>query len=143
MAKVSTSADDARSLGFLGPADRVVMNRDHLLAEAKDEVLEMSAAGYVAPVRDSNCYAAGRDVRAALNAGIYQMQQGAFISEYDAHLSSRLASILCGGPLSSGEWTAEQHFLDLERATFVELCGEPKTQERIQFMLETGKPLRN
>jgi 3-hydroxyacyl-CoA dehydrogenase len=143
MAKTSSSAEEARSFGFLGPADRVVMNRDHLIAEAKDEVLEMAAAGYVAPVREKNCYAAGRDVRAALGAGIFQLQQGAYISEYDAHLSSRLASILCGGDLSSGEWVGEQYFLDLERQTFVALCREPKTRERIQAMLETGKPLRN
>ena len=143
MAKVSSSAEEARSFGFLGPSDRVVMNRDHLIAEAKDEVLEMAAAGYVAPVREKNCYAAGRDVRAALKAGIFQLQQGAYISEYDALLSSRLASILCGGDLSSGEWVSEQYFLDLERETFVELCREPKTQERIKAMLETGKPLRN
>ncbi len=143
MAKVSSSAEEAREFGFLGAADRVVMSRDHLIAEAKDEVIEMAAAGYVAPVREDTCYAAGRDVRAALRAGIYQMQQGAYISDYDAQLSSRLATILCGGDLSSGQWVSEQFFLDLERETFVALVREPKTQERIQAMLETGKPLRN
>ncbi|MGZ4779696.1 MAG: enoyl-CoA hydratase/isomerase family protein, partial [Thermoanaerobaculia bacterium] len=142
-AKVSTSAADARSLGFLDAADRIVMNRDHLIFEAKEEVLELAAHGYTPPVREKSCYAAGRDVRAALKAGIYQLQQGAYMSEYDALISSKLASILCGGDLSSGQWVDEQFFLDREREVFVELSREPKTRDRIQAMLSTGKPLRN
>jgi 3-hydroxyacyl-CoA dehydrogenase len=143
MAKVSTSAEEARSMGFLTPSDRVVMNRDHLLDEAKREVMEMAAEGYTPPPREKSCYAAGRDVYAALQAGIFQMHQGAYISDYDAALSRRLASILCGRELSSGQWVDEQFFLDREREAFVALCAEPKTVERIQFMLSTGKPLRN
>jgi 3-hydroxyacyl-CoA dehydrogenase len=143
MAKVSSSAEEARSFGFMTDADRIVMNRDHLLAEAKREVLMMAAAGYAAPPRENDCYAAGRDVRAALRAGIYGLQQGAYISEYDAAITSRLASVLCGGDLSSPQWVGEQLLLDLERDAFVALCREPKTKERIQAMLETGKPLRN
>ena len=142
-AKVSSSAAEARSLGFLGEADRIVMNRDHLLHEAKEEVLEMAAAGYAPPVGGQNCYAAGRDVRAGLKAGIYVLQQGGAMSEYDATLSGRLAHVLCGGELSSGQWVSEQFILDLEREVFVELCGQPKTIERIRHMLDTGKPLRN
>jgi len=142
-ARVSSSAAEARELGFLTDADRIVMNRDHLMAEAKEEVLELAAHGYSAPVREKNCYAAGRDVLAALKAGIYGMQQGAYISEYDALITARLASILCGGDLSSGQWVDEQFFLDREREVFVALCREPKTLERIQFMLANGKPLRN
>jgi len=142
-AKVSTSAAEARSLGFLHSADRIVMNRDRLMAEAKEEVLELAAHGYTAPVREKSCYAAGRDVRAALGAGIYNLQQGAYMSDYDAVISSKLASILCGGDLSSGQWVDEQFFLDREREVFVALCSEPKTHERIQHMLSTGKPLRN
>jgi len=142
-ARVSSSAAEARELGFLTDADRIVMNRDHLMAEAKEEVLELAAHGYSAPVREKNCYAAGRDVLAALKAGIYGMQQGAYISEYDALISSKLASILCGGDLSSGQWVDEQFFLDREREVFVASCREPKTLERIQFMLANGKPLRN
>ena len=143
MAKVSSSGAEARELGFLTDADRVVMNRDHLIAEAKEEVVEMAAHGYSAPAREKNCYASGRDVLAALKAGIYVMQQGAFMSEYDAVISSRLASILCGGDLSAGQWVSEQFLLDREREVFVALCREPKTVERIQFMLASGKPLRN
>ena len=142
-AKVSSSAEEARSFGFLGPADRVVMNRDHLLHEAKREVLAIAEGGYAAPAREQNCYAAGRDVSAALRAAIYNLQQGGYASEYDAFISGRLAHVLCGGDISSGQWVDEQHLLDLERAVFVELCAQPKTLERIQHMLSTGKPLRN
>ena len=142
-AKVSSSAEEARSLGFLSEADRVVMNRDHLLHEAKQEVLALDAAGHAAPVRERNCYAAGRDARAALRAAIFQLQQGAYASEYDAFLSGRVAHVICGGALSSGQWVDEQYLLDLERDVFLELAGQPKTVERIQFMLANGKPLRN
>ena len=142
-ARVSTSAAEAKSLGFLDAADRIVMSRDHLIFEAKEEVLELVAHGYAPPVREKSCYAAGRDVRAALKAGIYVLQQGAYMSEYDALISSRLASILCGGDLSTGQWVDEQFLLDREREVFVELSRQPKTLERIQHMLSTGKPLRN
>ena len=142
-AKVSTSAAEARSFGFLTDADRIVLNRDHLLYEAKQEVLEMAAAGYVPPVQADSCFAAGRDVRAALRAGIYVLQQGGYMTEYDAFISGKLAYILCGGDLTSGQWVSEQTILDLERAVFLELLAQPKTLERIQHMLATGKPLRN
>jgi len=142
-AKVSSSAEEARSFGFLSESDRVVMNRDHLLHEAKAEVLAMSAAGYTPPAREPSCYAAGRNVLAGLKAGIYVLQQGGYMSEYDAFISGRLANVLCGGALTSGQWVDEQYFLDLERAVFVELAAQPKTHERIQHMLSTGKPLRN
>ena len=130
-------------MGFLTTSDRVVMNRDHLIAEARREVLEMAAAGYAPPPREKSCYAVGRDVYAALSAGIFQLHQGAYISDYDASLSARLAAILCGRELSSGQWVDEQFFLDREREAFVALCAEPKTIERIQYMLTTGKALRN
>jgi 3-hydroxyacyl-CoA dehydrogenase len=142
-AKVSSSAEEARSLGFLTSADRVVMNRDHLLYEAKQELLLMADEGYAPPPRDRNCYAAGRDARAALRAAIYNLQQGGYASEYDAYLSGLLAHVLCGGALSSPQWVDEQYLLDLERAAFVELCAQPKTRDRIEHMLKSGKPLRN
>jgi 3-hydroxyacyl-CoA dehydrogenase len=142
-AKVSSSAAEAKTLGYLSESDRIVMNRDHLLYEAKQEVLEMDAAGYTPPVNGNNCYAAGRDVRAAVKAGIYVLQQGGYISEYDAYVSNRLAYVICGGDLSSGDWVSEQYLLDLERDVFVEVAHQPKTIERIQFMMKTGKPLRN
>src|SRR5206468_10480793 len=125
-AKVSSSAEEARELGFLAASDRVVMNRDYLLHEAKEEVLALAAAGYAPPARERYCYAAGRDVRAGLRAAIHQLKQGGYASDYDAYLSGCLAHILCGGDLSSGQWVDEQWFLDLERAAFVELAQQPK-----------------
>ncbi len=143
MAKVSTSGEEARSFGFLNSNDHIVMNREHQLAEAKKLALELAVEGYSAPQRTKSCYAAGRDALAALRAGLFVMQQGEFMSEYDLKVTNKVAYILCGGDLSSPQWVDEQHFLDLEREAFVELCGEAKTQERISYMLETGKPLRN
>jgi 3-hydroxyacyl-CoA dehydrogenase len=140
--KVSSSAAEAKDFGFLADGDRIAMNRDHLLYEAKQEVLAL-APEFTPAVNGVHCYAAGRDVRAAIKAGIYVLQQGGYMSEYDAYVSGRLAWILCGGDLSSGEWVSEQYLLDLERQVFVELLGQPKTLERIQYMLKTGKPLRN
>ena len=141
-AKVSSSAAEARNFGFLTDADRVVMNRDHLLQEAKQEVLAL-AGDYAPPVNGDTCFAAGRDVRAALKAAIYVLQQGGYMTEYDAVISGKLAHVLCGGELSSGQWVSEQYLLDLEREVFVELLGQQKTMDRIQYMLKNGKPLRN
>jgi 3-hydroxyacyl-CoA dehydrogenase len=140
--KVSSSAAEAKDFGFLSDGDRIAMNRDHLLYEAKQEVLAL-APEFTPAVNGVHCYAAGRDVRAAIKAGIYVLQQGGYMSEYDAYISGKLAWILCGGDLSSGEWVSEQYLLDLERQVFVELLAQPKTLERIQYMLKTGKPLRN
>lgn len=142
-AKVSTSAAEARSFGFLSDGDTIVMNRDYLIGEAKAIVIELSENGYVAPTRARNCYAAGRDALAGLQAALYVMQQGGYMSEYDWYVASKIAYVLCGGDLSAGQWTDEQYFLNLEREAFVSLCGETKTRERIKYMLETGKPLRN
>jgi 3-hydroxyacyl-CoA dehydrogenase len=143
MAKVSTSAAEARSFGFLKQSDQIVMNRNYQIAEARKVVLSLAEAGYAAPVRGTTCYAAGRDAFAALRAGLYVMQQGDYISEYDLQVSTKVAYIVCGGNLSAPQWVDEQYFLDLEREAFVSLCGESKTIERIKHMLATGKPLRN
>ena len=142
LAKVSGSAAEARELGLLRASDRIVMNRDHLLSEAKQEVLDLAAAGYRPPVREP-LYAAGRDTLAALRIGLHTMKTGGYASEYDAHIGNMLARILCGGDLSAGQWADEQVFLDLEREAFVALSREPKTHERIKTLLETGKPARN
>ncbi len=142
-AKVSTSAAEARLSGFLNQGDLIVMSRDYQLGEAKRFVLDLAEAGYSAPARAQTCYAAGRDALAALRAGLYIMQQGGYMSEYDLHVSLKVAHVLTGGDISSAQWVDEQYFLDLEREAFVSLCGEPKTIERITHMLTTGKPLRN
>ncbi len=143
MAKVATSAEEARQMGFFGPADRVVMNRDQLIAEAKRTVLTMVAEGYRPPIRGKIIYAAGERMLAVLRLAIYSMVQGKYISDYDAHIGGKIAYVLCGGSLTSPTWVDEQYILDLEREAFVSLCGEEKTRERILHFLNTGKPLRN
>jgi len=124
MAKVSSSAEEARELGFLGEADRVVMNRDRVLAEAIAEVLELAENGYAPPAHEKNCFAAGRDAAAALKAGIYQMVQGAYVPEAGALISRKIAEVLCGGNLSSAQWVGEQYFLDREREAYEALTAE-------------------
>jgi 3-hydroxyacyl-CoA dehydrogenase len=130
-------------MGFLTANDKIVMNRDFHLGAAKNEVLEMAAAGFVPPANKSNCYAAGRNALAALETGLYMLEQAGYASEYDRHVAGKVAHVLCGGDLTAGQWTTEQYFLDLEREAFVSLCGELKTLERIKHILATGKPLKN
>lgn len=142
-AKISTSAVEARQMGFFADTDRIVMNYDHLLGEAKAEVLRMAANGYTAPSVKGNVYAAGRDQLANLRIGIHSLKEGGYISQHDAIIAGQLAYVLCGGELSQPAWMDEQYFLDLEREAFKTLCGYPKTQERIWAMLQSGKPLRN
>ncbi|GAB4522332.1 MAG: 3-hydroxyacyl-CoA dehydrogenase/enoyl-CoA hydratase family protein [Anaerolineales bacterium] len=142
MAQVATSAEEARGMGILSPADRIILNRSHLLAEAKREVLHMAACGYAPPVPEK-LYAAGSDQLAALQVGIYMLKEAKQITEYEAHIANKLAFVMTGGDLSEATWADEQYFLDLEREAFLSLCGEEKTQQRMQHLLETGKPLRN
>jgi len=141
-AKVATSAEEARQMAILNPQDRVVMNREHLLAEAKREVLHMVASGYRPPAPES-IYAAGRDMLGALRVGAFMFKEGKYISEFDQHIAGKLASVICGGELTRSQWVSEQYILDLEREAFLSLCGEEKTQARIWSLLQTGKPLRN
>ena len=142
-AKVSESAVQARELGFLQPSDRIVMSRDHLLAEAKQEVLNLLAAGYAPPVTTGNVYAAGKDVLASVRIEVYSLLQGGYVSKHDARIANKLGYVLSGGDLSEPAWMDEQYFLDLEREAVLDLIGEPKTQERVMYMLQNGKPLRN
>jgi 3-hydroxyacyl-CoA dehydrogenase len=142
LAKVSESAMLARAMGFLGPADRIVLNRDHHLAEAKRAALEQAAAGYQ-PMKPQKVWAAGRDALAALKLAVWQMVDGGYASEHDGKIADKLAYVLTGGDISAPGWVDEQYFLDLEREIFVSLAGEPKSQERIWHMLQHNKPLRN
>ena len=142
MAKVGTSAAESAEYGFLDNQDRIVMNRDFLLYEARQEVLTMAAKGYTPPA-PAKLFAAGRDTLAALKVGVWMMQQSNYISEYDAFIGEKLAQIITGGNLSAPQMLDEQYFLDLEREMFVELTKQPKTVERIWHMLQKGKPLRN
>jgi 3-hydroxyacyl-CoA dehydrogenase len=142
LAKVGASAAENRELGFLGPGDRIVMNRDRLIYEAKQEVLSMVAAGY-GPPPPAQLYAGGRDLYAALKMGVWLMQQGGFITEHEALIGDKLAFIIAGGDLSAPQWVDEPYFLDLESRAFMELVATEKTQARMWHMLQEGKPLRN
>jgi 3-hydroxyacyl-CoA dehydrogenase len=141
-AKVATSAGEARSMGILGPQDRIVMNRGHLLAEAKKEARHMIAAGYKPPAPEP-IYAAGRDALAAIRIGAWMFKEGQYITQYDHHVAGKLAYVMCGGELTRGQWVSEQYILDLEREVILSLFGEEKTQARMWNFLQTGKPLRN
>ncbi len=142
LAKVATSAEEARQMGILGPNDRVVMNKELLLAEAKKEVLHMVATGYHPPVTEK-IYAAGRDALGALRVAIHMMKEGKYITEYEAYMAGKLGNVMTGGDISKPTWVDEQYILDLEREAFMSLCGEEKTRQRMVNMLQTGKPLRN
>jgi 3-hydroxyacyl-CoA dehydrogenase len=141
-AKVATSAEEARGMAILGPADRIVMNREHLLTEAKREVLAMVAAGYHPPAPEL-IYAPGRDMFGAMKIGAWSFMKGGYITEYDSHIATKLAGVMAGGMLSKPTWVSEQYILDLEREAFISLCGEERTQARMWSLLQTGKPLRN
>lgn len=140
--KVGTSAEEVRQMGILAPTDRVVMNRDLLLSEAKKEALKMVDTGYYPPLPEK-IYAGGRDTLAALRVAIYMMAQGGYITEYESVIGGRLAYVLSGGDLSAPTWVDEQYILDLEREAFLSLCGEEKTRQRMWNLLQTGKVLRN
>lgn len=143
LAKVATSAEEARSFGFLREEDSYSMNHDRLIADAKQEVLSLAATGYVQPQQRTDILALGNAALATLKLGIHQMKRGGFISEHDALIGEKLGRILTGGDLNHETRVSEQYLLDLEREAFLSLCGQRKTQERIAHMLKTGKPLRN
>ncbi|PYE54864.1 3-hydroxyacyl-CoA dehydrogenase/enoyl-CoA hydratase family protein [Deinococcus yavapaiensis] len=142
-AKVSTSAHEARKLGFLRASDDISMNRDRLIDDAKRKVLEL-APDYVQPVMRTDIPVMGEQGVAAVKAALYGMLMGGQISEYDREIGLMIAKILSGGNhVSRTAKVSEQHLLDLEREAFLTLTGKRKTQERIAHMLKTGKPLRN
>jgi len=140
-AKVSESAKHARELGYLLPNDHIVMNRDHLLWEAKQVALGL-AQSYV-PQQPEKVYAAGKDIYAALLIRIDTYREGGYLTDYDAHIGKKIAYILTGGALSEPQWVSQQYLLDLERQMFKEIVQEEKSRQRIQHMLATNKPLKN
>ena len=142
MAKVTTSALEAKEWGFLAEADPIVMNKDLLLHSAKQTVLYLDSLGYVPPV-PGKVYAVGRKGLGALKTAVLAMHSAGFVTAHDVTVASKLAEVLCGGNHPSPRWVDEQDILDLERENFVSLCGEPKTQDRMEHMLKTNKPLRN
>jgi 3-hydroxyacyl-CoA dehydrogenase len=143
MAKVATSAAEARGLGFLADSDNITMNRERVLADGKARALEMVRAGYTPPVPRTDIPAPGENILALLKMGVYLMRQGEYISDHEVKIGNKVAEVLCGGNVSPGTPVSEQYMLDLEREAFKSLCGERKTQERIQYTLKTGKTLRN
>jgi 3-hydroxyacyl-CoA dehydrogenase len=150
LAKVGTSAEECRDLGYLRREDGVSLNRDRLVADAKDAALALVRGGWK-PLAASPAEGAqstqikvlGEPFLAAAKLAIHMMLRGGYASEHDALVSRKLANILAGGALSAAQTVSEQYILDLEREAFVSLCGEKKTQERIAHTLKTGKPLRN
>jgi len=143
MAKVSTSGQEARGLGFLDESDNITMNRARLLTDAKNRALELLRAGYEPPQLRMDIPAPGENILATLKMGVHIMRQGEYISDHEVKIATKVAEVLCGGNVTPGTPISELHVLDLEREAFKSLCGEKKTQERIQFTLKTGKTLRN
>jgi 3-hydroxyacyl-CoA dehydrogenase len=142
-AKVATSAHEARRLGFLRDSDRITMNRERVLSDAKSRALELVRAGYEPPVPRADIPAPGETLLATLKMGVHLMRQGDYITDYEVKLGGKIAEVLCCGNITPGTPVGEQYILDLEREAFKSLCGERKTQERIQYTLKTGKTLRN
>jgi len=142
LAKVSTSAREAQKLGYLRKTDRVSVNRDHQLHDAKQAVLALDAMGYQPPL-PKKIKVVGETGFSTLRLGIYTFKVSNMISDHDKKIAEKLAFILSGGNVPQGTLVTEQYLLDLEREAFMSLVGEPKTQERMQYMLTKGKPLRN
>jgi 3-hydroxyacyl-CoA dehydrogenase len=143
MARVSTSAVEARALGLVAPSDRITLNRERLLLDAKAQVAALAEAGYAAPQPRTQIPVPGLAALGALETGIFLMGEAGYASEHDQKVARWAAYILAGGRITAGSLVSEHYLLDLEREAFLSLCGERKTQERIAFTLKTGKPLRN
>jgi 3-hydroxyacyl-CoA dehydrogenase len=150
MAKVGTSAEECRDLGFLRREDGVSMNRDRLVADAKEAALALVRGGYKPPAaswqegaQTAQVKVLGEQFLATAKMAIHLLQRGGYATDHDAVVARKLANILAGGALSAPQTVSEQYVLDLEREAFVSLCGEKKTQARIAHTLKTGKPLRN
>ncbi len=142
MAKVSTSAAEAREMGLLRDGDRISTNPERLIGDAKTLALSL-APTYAPGAPRTDIKVGGDDTYALLKTGLYMMRQGDYISDYDAVVGDKLAYVLSGGKASGETLVSEQYLLDLEREAFLSLCGRRETQQRISHMLKTGKPLRN
>jgi 3-hydroxyacyl-CoA dehydrogenase len=142
MAKVSSSAQEARNWGYLRPSDRIVLDSDALLAEAKQLALGLAISGYRAPAQRT-VKVPGTTGQAAIELFLYGMREGGYATPHDIVVGEKLASVMAGGDVPAGTVRTEQDLLDLEREAFLSLCGEANTIARIQHMLQTGKPLRN
>jgi 3-hydroxyacyl-CoA dehydrogenase len=143
LAKVSTSAAEARGLDLLKSSDKITLHRERLLLDARETAIYLAENGYSAPTPRTQIPVPGDQVAATLKLGVHLMRQAEYISDHDVKIANHIIRILCGGSVTPGTFVTEQYLLDLEREAFVSLCGERKTQERIAFTLKTGKPLRN
>lgn len=144
MAKVATSAREAFDLGILRKGiDIEVMNSNRVIADAKNAVLELANNGYTPPQQRSDIKVLGRSALGSFYTGIASMRMGNYISAHDEMIAKKVCYVICGGDLSAPTEVNEQYLLDLEREAFLSLLGEKKTLERMQFILKTGKPLRN
>ena len=142
MAKVSTSALEARKLGYLIDGDVIVPHKDELLYVATQQARALFACGYRAPLKRL-IPVAGRSAIATIKGQLANMRDGGFISAHDYHISALIADVVCGGEVDAGSLVSEEYLMALERKHFCSLLEHPKTQERIMAMLSTGKPLRN
>jgi 3-hydroxyacyl-CoA dehydrogenase len=142
MAKVSMGAAELFDMGYMRNGDSITMDMDKLLGDAKQKVLAL-AVNYRPKIPVENLPAPGRGVAAAIKSQLWNMQQGRFITEYEAEMGTIIARVMCGGDVNPGTLISEEYLLQLERESFMRLCGNKQTAERIQHMLKTGKPLRN
>lgn len=143
MAKVATSAEEARAMGILRPQDGISYNRDRQIADAKAKAILLAEAGYTRPIERTDIKVQGRTGMALFMAGVQGMRMGNYISDHDKKIAEKIAYVMCGGDLSYPHEVSEQYLLDLEREAFLSLLAERKTLERIQSVLQGGKPLRN
>jgi 3-hydroxyacyl-CoA dehydrogenase len=143
-AKVATSAHEAFNLGYLDPKkDEVIISRAHQLHRAKEICLRMADKGYLPPKKRKDILVLGNEGLGLVYAGANTMRSGNYISEHDQFISEKLGFVLCGGDLSTPTKVSEDYLLELERKTFLELCMQRKSLERMQSLLKTGKILRN
>jgi 3-hydroxyacyl-CoA dehydrogenase len=143
MGKVATSAAEAKQWHLLRQGDRIIMNEKRVIEEAKQAVLSMVREGYIAPQPKEDVLVLGESALAKLKIGIHMMRRGEYISDHDALIGTKIATVMSGGKMTHPSRVSEQYLLDLEREAFVSLCGTKATQERIAHLLKTGKPLRN
>lgn len=143
LAKTATSGPEAVHLGYLRRADKMTVNRDFLIQDAKNTVLNLVLEGYRPPRPVEHIRVSGENTLAMIKLALWTMHEQGYATGHDVTVASKLAHVLCGGNVLADTEVSEQYLLDLEREAFLSLCGEPKTQARIGHMLKTGKPLRN
>ncbi|MCB2185158.1 MAG: 3-hydroxyacyl-CoA dehydrogenase/enoyl-CoA hydratase family protein [Deltaproteobacteria bacterium] len=143
MAKVATSAKEAIKMGIFRPTDKVIYNADYRIKAAKDNVLALNLAGYTPPLPLTNIRVMGKDVMGVFKYALYNMHKAGYVTDHDLTVASEVARVLTGGEVLPDTEVSEQYILDLERESFLRLCGMKKTQDRMAHMLKTGKPLRN